>query len=131
MAVPKETFISINREGIRYGYHVLHIPEENGMISSYIPAFDIYFSSPNKEKASERSRTMVTSFFNFWIKKQGFRSFVIQILKLGFKTQNASELKQLLERKNINAKLNSNSTAPKDYLKAEVVEEEGTLEVAM
>jgi hypothetical protein len=125
------TYININRDGISYAYNAHFIKEENGMISAYIPAFDIYFSAADRETASKRGSSLVTSFFSFWIKQQGFRSFVLQILKLGFKAPNAGELKQLLERKNINTRLKSIDIIPKEFLESELAPLEGQLEVAM
>jgi hypothetical protein len=132
MKKSEPTFIVINRDGLRFAYHTLFNIEEDGAVSCYIPAFDIFYSAPNKEEGSRRSRLMVESFMNFWIKKQGFRSFVLQILKLGFKTQNHEQLTQLLNRKNINAKLSSrNPNIPTGFDKSEVEETEGVLEMAM
>jgi len=127
----RDTFISIQRTGIRYAYNALFIKEENGMVSGYIPAFDIYFSAPDREIASKRGESLVAAFFNFWIKQQGFRAFVLQILKLGFKAPNVQELKQLLERKNINTKLKSIDIVPKEFIESELQVQEGELEVAM
>lgn len=132
MSDKQETFIQINRNGIKYGFHYRYITENNGMVSTFIPAYDIYYSSPSLEEAKKRAGIMVNSFFKFWIQQQGFRAFILQILKLGFKAPNEKALRQLLERSNINAKLNSpNREVPLDFLQSETHVQEGELELAV
>ena len=128
----KPTFITINKDGMKYGFHGHYIKEENGAYSWYIPAFDIYFSSPNFEEGDRRAVIMVKSFMNFWIKQQGFRGFVLQILKLGFKAQDDKALQQLLNRKNIDAKLRAvGKSIPAEFLDSKISSQEGELAMAV
>ncbi len=131
MAHKRDIFININKNGLKWGFFAHHI-KEGEMVSTFIPAFDLYYSSPNKDEANKRAKIMVKSFLNFWIQQQGFRAFVLQMLKLGFKTPDATALKQLLERKNINAKLSaSNTNIPDEFLEAETFLQEDQMEVAV
>lgn len=126
------TFIDITRDGIKFGFHIHSIREEAGNYSCYIPAYDIYFSAPTKEEGMRRSGIMVSSFIKFWIGEQGFRSFVLQILKLGFKAQDDKSLKHLLNRTNINTKMRSiDKRVPTEFLDSEILEQHGELAMAV
>ena len=46
----------------------------------YIPSFDLPFTSPNKEKASEIAGGLVDALFNLWLKK-GKVDFVLEKLE--------------------------------------------------
>lgn len=134
MADNKPTFINMTREGIKYGFHARYRVEENGMYSWYIPAFDIYFSSQTKEQGDKRAVAMTKSFFNHWINYESFRSFILQIHKLGFKASEHHELtiKQLISRQRIDAKFKSkDGFIPEEFKNSETVEQEGNLEMAM
>lgn len=57
---------------------------EDGFVNCYIPSFDIYYSAPNDAEAKRRAPIMMKSFFNFWLKNEGWKSFLLQVRKLGF-----------------------------------------------
>ena len=101
----KKNFIKFSPEGIHWGYHAHYIEEENGLISWYIPSFDIYYTSTTKEEGGQIGYDATKAFFEFWLKRQSFRKLVNKILHLGYKTENFQQLKNLLERSNINANL--------------------------
>lgn len=82
--------------------------EEGGMYSVYIPSFDIYFSAPTMDEADRRVTVMMDSFFHFWITQQGWKKFVMEIHKLGFRAKgHALAMKNLLNHRPVDAKLNS------------------------
>lgn len=128
----KPTFIDIRKDGIKFGFHLHYIKEEDGMYSFHIPAYNIHYSAPSFEEGDRRSVIMVSSFFNFWVLKQGFRQFVLQIFKLGFKTQNHDEFKRLLNRTDLNARLSSkNWKIPAEFANYETSSQTGELSVAV
>lgn len=134
MAGTKPSFIHMTRDGINYGFHAHYKAEENGMYSWYIPAFDIYFSSQSIEQGNKRAVAMTRSFFNHWIEHESFRSFILQIHKLGFKASEHHELtiKQLISRKRIDAKFKSkDGIIPEEFKNSDIVEQEGNLALAI
>lgn len=128
----KPTYIQITPEGISWGFHARYIEEKDGMFSWYLPSFDIYFSTNTKEEGQERAKALTTSFFNYWLKKKGFRSFLMKILRLGYTASSHEELKQLLHRTNLNAKLKmpSEKKSP-NFTHYETIDEEGQLAIAV
>lgn len=76
--------ITITPENISSNYVVL-FKKEDGFVTSYIPAFDIWYSSPSEEEAKRRSRLMVKSFFRSYLENEGWNAMILGITKLGFK----------------------------------------------
>lgn len=126
-------FIQIKPDGINYGYHSRFIEEKNGMYSWYLPSFDIYFSSSTKEEGEKRSLEMTESFFNYWLQKKGFRTFLMQILRLGYQARSHKELQGLLNRKNLNAQLRASTIKelPAAFRESETSRQEGNLATAV
>lgn len=50
----------------------------------YIPSFDIPFTSPNKENASEIARGLVNALFTMWLKNGQMALFVEKLKKYKF-----------------------------------------------
>ena len=84
----KPTYIVINSGKINIAFYVYYKAEENGMVSSYIPAYNIYYSSPSMEEAKRRPLIMVRSFYKYWLNNEGWKNFVLEIRKLGFLASN-------------------------------------------
>ena len=80
-------FIQIKSDCIQYGW-CTYCREEGNMWVGYIPAYDICFSVPEKDKIHEMSRAMVRTFIVYWAKEKGFRRFILQINKLKFRAMN-------------------------------------------
>lgn len=134
MANNKTPYINFSKNKIDYGFHARYVKEENGMYSWYIPSFDIYFSSNTKEQGDKRAISMTRAFFSHWINQESFRSFILQIHKLGFKAPENHDftIKQLLNKKIFDVKLKSkNSVLPEDFKNSELVEQQGNLELAI
>lgn len=134
MADNKPSFINFTKGKINYAFHARYVKEENGMYSWYIPSFDIYFSSNTKEQGDKRAIAMTRAFFSHWINQESFRSFILQIHKLGFKAPENHDftIKQLLNKKIFEVKLKSkNGIIPAEFKNSELVEQEGNLELAM
>jgi hypothetical protein len=100
----KNTYIKFEPKGIRIGYRVYRTAQEGGLITSYIPGFDIAFSSASKEIAIKRANAMVTHFFDYYVKNQSWREFMLKIHKLGFRTEmHDLQMKKLLNNRPVNA----------------------------
>ena len=58
-------FIQIKSHGIEYGWRT-YCKQDGDMWIGVIPAFDICFSVPSRDKVNEMSRAMVKSFIEYW-----------------------------------------------------------------
>ena len=101
--MPKKAanFIEIQGNKINYRYQIYHREEENGMVSWYVPAFQMFFSSKTKEEGDARSKAMVKSFFMYWFEKEkSFRGFIHEIHHFGFRaSQHNLTVNRLLTHK--------------------------------
>ncbi|MDC9721465.1 MAG: hypothetical protein PSN34_01665 [Urechidicola sp.] len=82
----KDVFINVNNGKIEIGFSVIS-KQEDGVVASYMPGFDIYYSSPDMETAQKRGEAMIHNFFKFWIDKQSWKKFVLKIHALGFRAK--------------------------------------------
>lgn len=107
MKEPKVS-IHINGNKIRVEFASFH-KQEKGGVSSYIPGFDIYYSSETMKVALERTEPMIDHFMKFWIESKGWRAFIAKITALGFRadSKNEKQLKQLLNKQLHSARLSS------------------------
>jgi hypothetical protein len=129
---PKDNFITITPNQISWGFHAHFIEEEDGMYSWYIPSLDIYFSSISRQQGDEIARDITRSFFNFWLQKQGFRKFLMRVLRLGYKPSSHKELQELLNRTNLNANLTgSTRSLPREFIGAGSSQQVGDLATAV
>lgn len=95
----KDIYINIDQGNIQIGFVVVS-KQEDGIVSSYMPGFDIYYSSPDMDTAKERGEAMVHNFFNFWIEKQSWKKFVLKIHALGFRAKlHDFKMKNLLKNR--------------------------------
>lgn len=90
---PRPAFIKVSEidEGgiiraIEYGYgvYVDEKPTEDGYYNYFIPAFNVHFFAKNEEDAERIEYSVMTSFFNYWVKNQGKKAFFDEIKRLGF-----------------------------------------------
>jgi hypothetical protein len=123
-------FIQFTDEGIKVSFNVLG-KKEGDMYSWYVPAYDIYFSSPTEEIGRKRAKSAVMSFFNYWTKEQSFKNFILEIHKLGFRASENHELtvKKLIDKQHIKAKFKSAGKTPPSFQEATV--SQGEMTVAM
>lgn len=111
----RTTEINIKDGKITGAFSILY-KEEEKCISCYIPGFDISYSVmiDDKSKIKSRGKNMVVSFFNFWVKNQGMKSFFLELHKLGFRSEKHDfVLRQLLNNKLKDAKF-GNKTEVED-----------------
>jgi|GEM_PF-2400406 hypothetical protein len=78
--------INIGDKNISVDYVVIS-KQEDGVVASYMPGFDIHYSSPTMEIAQKRGEAMVHNFLTFWIEKQSWKKFVLKIHALGFRSK--------------------------------------------
>lgn len=112
---------------IKYAYHKFYRKEESGMLSFYIPAYDIYFSADNIEEGDRLGTILTRSFFRYWIKRIGFNEFVLEIRRLGFVTEGGVVTIQKLLQRRISSKTKfkfDNGLVPEGFSKAESIEKE-------
>ena len=121
--------IVIKNGAISGKYKVYYSEEDNGMFSSYIPGFEICYSSANYDEMMKRSKIMVAAFFDYWVKDNGWAQFIKHISALGFKAPNhAFTMKQLLSRKLLSANLKATHTEKQDgYKESEIIEHEAEM----
>lgn len=99
MTAKMEISINIGKGKVKANY-VIVSKDEDGVISSYMPGYDIYYSSPTMEIAHERGNLIIHNFLNFWIEKQSWKKFVIKVHGLGFRTKNHNlKMKNFLNRR--------------------------------
>lgn len=82
--IKSEVVIASNK--IHFSYAVLAVELEGGRLSCYIPSFDIAFPAKDAEESRIRGKILMRSFFDFWILKNSWSSFVINLNRLGFKS---------------------------------------------
>lgn len=99
---------------IRSTYKVLQSVERFGdKHLYYVPGFDIHFAASSFDEAEVKSKAMVASFFDFWVKIQGAKNFILELNRLGFKApQNDYEVQNLIKNRkvgNTNFRINRNA----------------------
>lgn len=85
MKINHKTTIDIQPKGISYEFTLRYREEENGMYSWFIPGFNIFYSTKTRDLGEKRGVAMTRSFFKYWIEKEGFNNFILQLNNLGFK----------------------------------------------
>jgi hypothetical protein len=76
--------------------------------SCYIPNFDIFYSVSSEENIEKRGKSMLKSFFHFWLKREGKRAFFLELHKKGFRTTNHQiDMKKILNSEKNSAVFNS------------------------
>ncbi|MFN0254527.1 hypothetical protein E6A44_003035 [Pedobacter ureilyticus] len=86
---------------INYSFTTLYNESEEGLYC-YIPGFDIHFFATSEEERTTIANAMTHSFFDFWVKEQGQKSFLLHLNRIGFRTQNHNfAMQSLLNSRNI------------------------------
>ena len=89
-----QNFIKFNPNNeIEYAYVSRYAKEPSGLISWYIPAFNLYFSSTDMNDGIKRSQAMTQCFLNYWLNEEGMEAFIDKINRLGFRTANGKPIK--------------------------------------
>lgn len=120
-----QNFVEIMDGKITYSYNVNVIENTNKMYSGWIPNYDIYFSAPTRDELLIRSEKVMRSFFRYWIKQEGWKSFFLQMNKLGFRADNHDfVMMQMLKGKRSKAKMNARGVraVPENFLQSETVD---------
>jgi len=86
MSNTSRNFIKIDAGKMHCSWELYHKIEDNGMHSWYIPAFKLFYSTATAEQGEKRGMNMTKSFFDFYLKKGSFKEFILEIHKLGFKS---------------------------------------------
>lgn len=122
-------FIEIKRDGIKCGYPIVYFETEK---TAYIPAFDIFFTCTSGDQAKKRASNLVDSFFDFWVLETGWKKFILEIHKLGFRApKHDLVMKELLAKRPLKAKFSSDFVRemPVSASKGQVISMESTLAV--
>lgn len=102
-------------ENITVNYVVKTRNEGNGVYSSYMPGFDMYFTSNSQEDSLVKAESMLNHFFDFWIKDQNWKSFVLQMHKLGFRAPlHNMEMQNLLKNRPTTTNFQNNKSLDSD-----------------
>jgi hypothetical protein len=132
-----EPMISDGRRGVHvtWTYTVKYKAHEDGRLSCYIPFYELYFHARNFDALREKARSFTRLFFDHLIKhssKNGMKSLVLHLHKLGFRTANDTfVVKQLINKKAVAANFKSQirETSP-EFMGANVINEEAEMEAA-
>lgn len=105
--------ITIREGQIDINYRLFHDTkrkEEDGIITSFIPAFNMSLTSTSLEESHRLSKVLLRAFCDYHIKDRGIDKFFLEINSLGFKSDSHQELmrKAVVAKENIRrAKLES------------------------
>lgn len=112
-----ETSIKIERGKIGVTYLIHKKVKENGMFLGYIPVFDLIVSGNNEHDMIDKADKMLSSYINYYLKRESFNAFILQINKLGFKTNmHMLTMKKLLNRDQAKANFkNTVNNLPKEF----------------
>lgn len=113
---PAPASIAFQKQGIIYNFTSYH-KEIEGRFSVYIPAYKMFLSAKTKEEIKNKSIFMVKSFYEFHLKQNGLKNFMLEIHKLGFRTKNHDFImKNLINGRPTNSKFNQNIVdTPKNF----------------
>lgn len=91
----------IKKVQVTYSFSILSQDEDEGH-ACYIPGFDVYFFANTQEEILSIGRSMLSTYFDFWIKNQGYKAFFLELNKIGFRTENHTfAMQKLLNRKKV------------------------------
>jgi hypothetical protein len=123
-AMPNKTTIRINKGHININYKVLTNHENDGKyFDCFVPAFNLKFCTDNKEDINRYSNAMIKSFFNYYLKKENFNSLILEIHKMGFRTEMHNfAMKEILNKKKNKANFTiGNSVVPEEFINSKVL----------
>jgi hypothetical protein len=124
-----ETTIFINKGHIDISYNILsNKKDDSKYVDCYVPAFNLKFCTTNEENIKKYSRAMIISFFNYYTKKDNFNSLILEIHKMGFRTEMHNfAMKEILNKKRNHAKfMTKNVEIPEEFKNSKVVSGELT-----
>lgn len=132
-----KTTIKIEPTGVVYEFTIRYREEENGMFSWFIPGFNIFYSTKTVEQGEPRGVAMTKSFFKYWIGKEGFQNFIIQLHGLGFKAKDEPRhtsgnvvIQQLLKKERNSATFKAlHERMPGAFADSEKVEKKEILDI--
>lgn len=121
---PAKITLDNGKMNIIYNVLTVRDKDENAKhIDCFVPAFNLKFSTTSEENISKYSNAMVSSYFNYFLKKENFKAMIVEIHKLGFRTnQHNFVMNQLLNKKKRNAKFLIDSVnIPEDFQGSKVM----------
>jgi hypothetical protein len=103
------TYIHVDNGSIKYGFYVYYEQKSETQWSISVPAYNISFSTRTKEEGVKRAKVAVRSFYHMWLSKEGWKRFVLEIHRLGFRAEAGHDMvmSKLLKRQPIVVNLNS------------------------
>jgi len=123
---------SEHRTLITYSYTTLTMKDGGGYVA-YIPGFDIIYFADTEEEANVTGDAMMETFFDFWTKNEGQRAFMLELNRMGFRSQRHDyDMANLLKSKTVgkaNFKLNRSSIPP-EFASAQKFNRESNFAVA-
>ncbi len=134
--IKKEPVSSITIEGqkIFYAFSARYKTEEDGKVSWYLPAFDMFFTTKNMEDSDIRVKAMAKSFFVYHLEiNKSWRSFVLELNRLGFKaaTNHDYTVSQLIKHRLDRAQFKSKIIQlPIEFEGSNILQKEGMMSLA-
>lgn len=92
----KERIVISMDEEVVYSHLEVNVQDEQGEQLFNIETLKIFFHSKNNspDEISKLTKKSVESFFNYWIKKKGWKEFTSHMLDLGFSLRKINKLSQ-------------------------------------
>lgn len=112
-----ETTIKIEKGRIGVTYLIHKKVKENGTFLGYVPVFDLMISGKTEDDMMNKADKMLSSYINYYLKRESFNAFILQINKLGFKANmHMLTMKKLLNRGQSKASFkNGVNNLPKEF----------------
>lgn len=117
---------------VTWGYTTFTKEENDGRISCYIPAFEIYYSVSTEDQVVPKSEIMTRMFFDHFFKHtKSLKSFALEMHKRGFRApKDAYVIQQLMNNNFINVKFKSDfDELPMGYSDSESITQKSEMEL--
>jgi hypothetical protein len=120
MAENNEVNIEIRDGVVKCNGFAYFKEEKNGMISWYLPGFDMFFSSKTFDEGMVTAKAMSKSFILYWLEKErNFNGLILAITKLGFKAiDHRNTVNQMLRGKKHKATFESKGAIRGEFVGA-------------
>lgn len=108
----KERIVISMDEKVIYSQLEVNLEEEQEEYLFNISTLSIFFysTSNSQDDINKLAKKSVESFFNFWIKKKGWKEFISHMLELGFTLKKINKTNQQMKDKVYKSELSKGTT---------------------
>ncbi len=127
--------VTINDRGVHVHYRAYYRPEANGMFTWFIPGFDIYYSSRDKESGANKSLNLTKSWLSFYERQSKLSELMLDLRKMGFEASDGNTDYKIMKAikgerpKQIKFRV-ANYNTPERFKDSEVMEMENQFAIA-